>query len=63
MSVYKAFVDGAEVWSQTVDFYQGVVLFPDQYLHRPSSGEITLMFDDETISVLRPLEVDEPIGE
>lgn len=46
-TTYRVDVDGTTVWSTETDTYDGLAVFPAEYLARPTSGEVRLFVNGE----------------
>ena len=55
---YEVRVDGATVWSEDRDAYEGVSAFPAEYRQRPTAGVVELVVDGEVIARQEPLDVE-----
>lgn len=64
MTTYSVQIDTVEVWSLTTDSYEGVSLFPSEYVQRPTTGfEVHLLIDNVVIGVQRLLTDEPPLPE
>lgn len=58
MALHEVVIDGAVVWSDTIDGPGMFVNFPEGYRRRPESGAVELRVDGEVIAVMRTEEAD-----
>ena len=56
MPIYRAEVDGIEVFATTTATYEGLAPFPAFLLDRPTAGTVALFVDQECIARNTPKE-------
>jgi hypothetical protein len=57
--VYDVHVNGISVWSHSEAHYNGLEVFPSEYLVRPTTGVVTLFLGNQCIANMIPLEEEE----
>lgn len=57
--VYEVHVNGVSAWSHSEPHYNGLEVFPPEYLVRPTTGVVTLFLGNQCIANMIPLEEEE----
>ena len=55
MTTYEVIVGGIQVWTAATATYEGIEVFPPEYLNRPAAGSVHLVIDSVIIGVQVPL--------